>query len=99
MYSPDSLARVFAASYASVCSSVSATLAIIEQKPRILPTAAARRPKVSRSSAQAAPYSEVPFACAAAARAASDVSPMPRAGLFTARLKDSSSFVFAASLK
>ena len=38
-------------------------------------------------------------ALAAAARAASEVSPMPRAGLFTARLKDSSSFVFAASLK
>ena len=84
---------------ASSVSTLEASPLIISQKPLIRATEAALRPNSANLSEYAALKRESPRALAIDPNAAIEVSPIPREGVLTARLKDSSSLTFTTSFR
>ena len=84
---------------ASSVSTLEASPLIISQKPLIRATEAALRPNSANFSEYAALKRESPRTLAIDPNAAIEVSPIPREGVLTARLKDSSSLTFTTSFR
>ena len=98
-YSPLASEIAFARAWASVVAALAANAFIISQKTLILAKAGALRPYSAKSVRNAALNMEVSLAEAIKANAPIEVSPIPRVGIFTTLLKDSSSLTLTTSFR